>query len=122
MTREEFKQFVERTLEDVIQLVEKETGKTLSRNIAFRWIGRQPPELITKDIAEHITHRVYIDEDHIYPCVDIGVTDILEDGTVIVEAIIAGYSPRPFMPNWTGRDGPLVYMYGQNVIEKLTKS
>ena len=119
MTREEFKQFVERTLEDVIQLAETQAGKPLSRKIAFRWFT-QDSEPIRQDIAEHITQRIYLDEAHIYPIVDIGVGDILADGTVLIQAIIAGYSPRPFQKNWTGRDGPFVYMIGQNAFDKLS--
>jgi hypothetical protein len=85
MTREEFKQFVERTLEGVIRFAEEHTGKPLSRKIAFRWFS-QKSEPITENIAEHITQKVYIDENHIYPCIDIGVGDILDDGTVLIYA------------------------------------
>lgn len=122
MTREEFKQFVERTLEEVVQLAEKQTGKILSRKIAFHWFARESDPIITKDIAEYITQRIYIDENHIYPIVDIGVADVLDDGTVLIEAIIAGYSPQHFQKNWTGRDGPFVHMVSQNVIDKLSRS
>jgi hypothetical protein len=118
MTRDEFKQFVADTLEAVIQLAEKETGKALPRKIAFKWFSQTSAPL-REGIVEHITDRVFIDEEHIYPCVDIGVGDILEDGTVLIHANITGYSPRPFQKNWTGRDGPFVYIVGQNVLDKL---
>jgi hypothetical protein len=61
---------------------------------------------------------VYIDESHIYPCVDIGVGDLLEDGTPLIVASIAGYSPRPFQKNWTGRDGPFVRIVGAPFLNK----
>jgi hypothetical protein len=60
-----------------------------------------------------------VDEDHIYPCVDIGVGDLLEDGTPLIVANIAGYGPRPFQANWTGRDGPFVYILGQPFLNKI---
>ena len=118
MTRDEFKQFVADTLEAVIQLAEKETGKALPRKIAFKWFSQTSAPL-REGIVEHITDRVFIDGEHIYPCVDIGVGDILEDGAVLIHANIAGYGPRPFQKNWTGRDGPFVYIIGQNVLDKL---
>lgn len=118
MTREEFKQFVDSTLEGVIQFAEEYTGKRLPRKIAFRWFS-QKAEPITENIADHITQKVYIDENHIYPCVDIGVGDILDDGTVLIQAHVAGYGPAAFQKNWTGRDGPFVYIIGQNVIDRL---
>ena len=49
------------------------------------------------------------------------VNDILADGTVVIYANIAGYSPRPFQKNWTGRDGPFVYIIGQDVIDRFAK-
>ena len=117
-TRAEFTSFVERTLEDVIQFAEQYTGKTLSRRIGFRWIFSHN-EPICEAIAEAIVNKVYVDEDHIYPCVDIGVGDLSDDGTPIIVASIAGYSPRPFQKNWTGRDGPFVFIVGQPFLDKI---
>jgi hypothetical protein len=118
MNREEFKAFVEQTLEKVICFAEAETGQKLSRQFCFHWFGHAY-EKTCRDISEHITQRIYIDENHIYPCVDIGVTDILESGTLIISAGIAGYSPRQFQKNWTDREGPFVYIVGQRVFDKL---
>jgi hypothetical protein len=73
---------------------------------------------VREGVVEHITDRVFIDEDHIYPCVDIGVGDILDDGTVLITANVAGYNPGPFQKNWTDRDGPFVYMIGQKILDK----
>jgi hypothetical protein len=39
MTRERFTRFVEDELENVILLAEERSGKLLSRNVAFRWLG-----------------------------------------------------------------------------------
>ena len=118
MTRGEFKLLVVDTIEAVIRLAEKKTGKALPRKIAFKWFSQTSTPL-RGGIVEHITERVFIDEEHIYPCIDIGVGDILADGTVLIHANVAGYSPRPFQKNWTGREGPFVYIIGQNVLDKL---
>ena len=122
MKREAFKQFVEQTIEDVVRHAEEKTGKSLSRKIAFGWFHAIESELVRDDIAEYITKRVYIDENNIYPCVDIGVADILDDGTTLIWANVSGHSPRPFQKNWTDREGPFVYIIGQKLIDKLSAS
>jgi hypothetical protein len=116
-TRAEFIAFVEKALEDVIQFAEQYTGKPLSRAFSFRWLSQDKP--IDEGIVEAIVGRVYVDEDHIYPCVDIGVGDLSQDGTPIIVANVAGYSPCPFQKNWTGRDGPFVFIIGQPFLDKL---
>jgi hypothetical protein len=108
---------VEQTLEAVIQVAERHTGKTLPRSFGFRWLHQT--ESIRDGIAEAIVNKVFVDEDHISPCVDIGVGEPLEDGTPIIVANMAGYSPRPFQKNWTGRDGPFVFIIGQPFLSKL---
>ncbi|MCU1309515.1 MAG: hypothetical protein JWO20_640 [Candidatus Angelobacter sp.] len=118
MTRSEFKGFVERALEDVIRLAEQHAGKALPRNIAFSWLG-QKSQPIRESISDVIVNRVFMDEEHIYPCVDIGVGDILEDGTLLIVSNVASYSPRPFGKNWTDRDGPFVYIIGQPFLNKI---
>src|SRR5579859_5057156 len=100
MNREDFTAFVARTLDDVIQLAEQKCGKGLSRRIAFRWLGKSHP-IVSENIVEHIVERVFVDEEHIFPCVDIGVGDVLADGTLLIVANVAGYAPRPFGQNWT---------------------
>lgn len=120
MTKEDFQTFVEETLEEVIKLAEKESGKSLSRKIAFRWFS-QKDEPIKENIAEHITEKVYIDENNIYPCVDIGVGDITDDGTLTIFANIAGYSPRPFGKNWQEKEGPFIHIIGHEFLNKVGK-
>ena len=122
MTQEEFTEFVQSTLEGVLRQAEEHTGKKLPRRIAFCWLAnwlRKRSEVIREGIVEEIVRKTYVDEDHIYPCVDIGVGDLLEDGTPLIVASIAGYSPRPFQANWTGRDGPFVYILGQPFLNRF---
>jgi hypothetical protein len=122
MNRADFTSFVQQTLEDVVRYAEEHTGSNLPRPVAFQWLGdrhKRNGAPLRVGIVEAIVERVYIDEQHIYPCVDIGVGDILDDGTPLVVANVAGYGPRPFQKNWTDRQGPFVYIIGQPFLEKL---
>ena len=118
MNREEFAIFVQATLEEVTRLAEEKSGHPLQRKWAFRWLGDSQP-IITANIPEYIVSRVFVDEQHIYPCVDIGVGDILEDGSTLIVGNIAGYSPRPFGTNWTGRKGPFVHIVGAPFLNRV---
>jgi hypothetical protein len=119
MTRVEFTSFVERTIEGVVRLAEQKAGRKLSRNYAFQWLGQPSSSRVTNDIPAHIVERIFIDEEHIYPCVDIGVGDQLQDGSLLIVASVAGYAPRPFGKNWTGRDGPFIYIVGQPFLNRI---
>jgi hypothetical protein len=116
--KEEFTTFVATTLEDLIQLAEQKADKKLPRKFAFQWLGRSYPR-VTESIVEHIVERVFIDEEHIYPCVDMGVGDVLEDGSLLIVGSVAGYAPRPFGRNWTGREGPFVRIVGGPFLNKM---
>jgi hypothetical protein len=118
MNRGDFGAFVAKTLDDVIQLAEEKCGKELSRKIAFRWLGRSHP-VVSENIVEHVVSRVFVDDEHIFPCVDIGVGDVLEDGTLLIVGNVAGYAARPFGRNWTGRDGPFVRIVGGPFLNKM---
>lgn len=117
MTREDFAKFVESTIEEIISLAEEKCGRTLPRNYAFRWLGRSH-QVVADNIVDHIVQRVFVDEEHIYPCVDIGVGDLLEDGSLLIVGNVAGYAPRPFGPNWTGRTGPFVHVVGHSLLNR----
>jgi hypothetical protein len=118
MKREEFADFVEHTIEEVICLAEEKSGKTLPRKCAFRWLGRSHPT-VSDNLVDYIVERVFVDEEHIYPCVDIGVGDILEDGSLLIVGDVAGYAPRSFGPNWTGRMGPFVHVVGHPFLNRV---
>jgi hypothetical protein len=118
MERESFLAFVSQVIQDVILLAEKQTGRKLPERVAFQWLGKNHPR-ITQDIPEYILQRVYMDAEHICPCVDIGVGDLLEDGSLLIVANVAGYAPRAFGRNWTGRSGPFVYVVGAPLMARL---
>jgi hypothetical protein len=119
MNRDEFTVLAATTLDEIVQLAEEKCGKRLSRNLAFRWLGSSY-SVVSSDIPEYITERIFIDEEHIYPCVDIGVGDVLDDGTLLIVGIVAGYKPRPFGKNWTGRSGPFVPIVGAPFLNKIS--
>ena len=62
---------------------------------------------------------MFVDEQRIYPCVDIGVGDLLEDGSPLIVASVAGYAPRAFGENWTGRRGPFIHIIGGPFLSKM---
>jgi hypothetical protein len=119
MDRDAFRDFVRSTLESVVELAEEKVSRKLSRKFAFQWLGKNKPR-ITENIADYIVERVFVDEEHIYPCVDIGVGDLLEDETVLIVGSVAGYAPKPFGRNWTGRQGPFVRIIGAPFLARMS--
>jgi hypothetical protein len=117
MNREEFTTFVSTTLEDVIRFAEEKAGQKLPRRFAFQWLGCSQPR-ITENIVEQIVAHVFIDEEHIYPC-DLGVADLLEDGSLLIAGNVTRYAPRPFGRNGKGRDGPFVPIVGISFLNKM---
>jgi len=109
MTREEFTSFTEQTIENVIRAAEFKCGRLLSRDVRFQWLGHDP---IDGNVVEELVSKVFVAPDRIYPCVDFGVGAVDRKGRTLLVASIAGYAPGPFGPNWTGRDGPYVYVAG----------
>jgi hypothetical protein len=118
MQKSDFTEFVRDAVEDVVGLAEERAGKAIPRQLAFRWLGSND-EPIRERIVETIVNRVFVDENKIYPCVDLGVLDILDDGTPLLVAGVAGYDPRPFGRNWTDRDGPFVRIIGNAFLAKM---
>lgn len=121
MTREEFAEHVEWTLEKVIEFAEEKGRTRLGRKIAFNWVFHEG-ERIYQNIPEYIADRLFVNDELIYPCCDIGVGDILEDGTVVIVGSVSGYKPVPFQTNWTGRDGPFVYVVWEKAVNKMTSN
>ena len=76
-------------------------------------------EIITEGIAERIVEKIWEGPERIRPCVDIGVYEVLADGTPVIVGRIAGYPAGPFGINWTGRVGPFVYVVGGAFMDKV---
>jgi len=79
-TKADFAAFVERTLEEVVQFAEEYAHTVLPRKLKFRWLGHDAQ--IDDGIVEAIVGKVYVDPENIYPCVDIGVGDLSDDGSL----------------------------------------
>jgi hypothetical protein len=119
MTRDEFKAHVASSIEASISRLEEILGVPLPRDIAFQWIfGDQQRVYGAAEAIEAITSQVYVDREHIWPCVDLGPHRILSDGKLLIIGSRSGHPPRPFQKNWTGREGPFVLMYGGDFISK----
>lgn len=116
MTRDEFKAHTIASLEDSIIRLEGIIGVALPRDLAFQWLTEPDSCYFDDEVIEGIVARVYVDEDHIWPCVDIGPSKILPDGRLLIVATRAGHPPRPFGMNWTGRMGPYVLVYGGDFV------
>jgi hypothetical protein len=116
MTRDEFKAHTIASLEDSIVRLEGIIGVALPRDLAFQWLTEPDSYYFGDEVIEGIVARVYVDEDHIWPCVDIGPSKILPDGRLLIVATRAGHPPRPFSMNWTGRMGPFVLVYGGDFV------
>jgi hypothetical protein len=116
MNRDEFKTHTIASVEDSITRLEGIIGVALPRDLAFQWLREPDRYYFGNEVIEGITARVYVDEDHIWPCVDIGPSKILPDGRLLIVATRAGHPPRPFGLNWSGRMGPFVLVHGGDLV------
>src|SRR5882762_347259 len=120
MRRDDFKRHVLIRIDESIRAAEEALGAALPRDIVFQWISPKG-EKVAGDVAEEVARLVFVDEDLIFPCVDIGPSDLEADGRLLIGAIRAGYSPRPFGKNWTGADGPFVLIFGEALRKRIAE-
>jgi hypothetical protein len=118
MNREEFSNYVSMAIEEAIQFAEDKTGQKLPRKFAFLWFDR-PESRITENIVEHIVERVFIDEEHMCASVNLGVCDLLDDGSLLVLGSVYDDRLRPFKRNSNGREGPFSPMVGISFLNKM---
>ena len=121
MNREKFSAVVSTAVEDAVQFAEEKAGQKLPRRFAFQWLDRSSPR-ISEGITEEIVNRVFVDEQHIFPDVGLGVVDLLEDGSLLIIGIMEDYPPpRRFgpNPNRKGYEGPFVPIVGRSFLNKM---
>jgi len=111
MHKSEFRQHVITAIEDAIAFGEQKCGHSLSRKFVFKKLSQiksAEPAISQDDALDYLVSQLWVNENEIYPCYDLGVAAILPDGTLLLSGNRAGYSPRPWQKNWTGRNGPFV--------------
>jgi hypothetical protein len=108
MTRPEFVVHTAQALADVIKWAGEKVGVTLPSNYCVGRLGVRD-EVICADAVEYVVSHVYEAPDRIRPCVDLVVSELLRDGSVLVRFNVAGYEAAPFQQNWSGREGPYVF-------------
>lgn len=115
MTREEFKKFVDRTLDEVKQYAEVHSATSLSAQFKFKWLKDDCPTVYGRQqVIEEIVRLVFVSPDQIYPCVDLNID--LDEEYISLTAWIANYDPRPFQKGWTNRPGPFIYCINHRLI------
>jgi hypothetical protein len=119
MTREVFKTYVDETIESIIQEAERQSGRTLPRRYCFGFIKPSRVTIEQEQVSERLTQEIFIDEEHIYPCFDLILGDVLEDGRLLFVGYRAGFKPRPWEKNYQGRDGPLIRRFSQDFLDKI---
>ena len=121
MTRDDFKNHVEATIEELIAAAEKKAGRSLPRRYCFGYINPSRVLASQSEVADYITTEVFIDEEHIRPCFDLILGDTLDDGTLLLCGYRAHYEPIPWQESWCGssRPGPFNLMYSQQFLDKL---
>jgi hypothetical protein len=121
MTRDEFKKVVEEALEKLVVTAEQRLDKKFPRQYCLSGFGTM--EVVPGDTVEFLTNWVFVDEDHIYPCVDLFLDELLPDGRLRFRAYRAGFKPCAYgSQNWGGHDSGNVgpFKLGCNsFVEKL---
>jgi hypothetical protein len=111
MKESDFRKHIIEAIEDVIKFAEEKCGHPLSRKYTFQKLsklGTDELPMPQEKVVDYLVSQTWVNESEIYPCYDLGVAGILPDGTLLLTGNRAGYTPRPWQKNWTGRDGPFV--------------
>jgi len=108
MKKSEFKNFVGKTLKELKLYAELHMDKSLPNDFELEWgFSKNENRFVGMDnVVDEITTRVFLEENRIYPCVDLVVKEISKENRILIGGRIASYEPREFGPNWTKRIGP----------------
>jgi hypothetical protein len=127
MKFEDFYQFVDKSINELIETAEIYRNTEIAHDeIEFCW-GQLPKVRGREAVILEIMDKVYVDENKIYPCVDLYYRGV-ENGILTITGSRAGYEPREFGVGWSGRKGPFIYGAGNptdsemerfRIIEKL---
>ncbi len=119
MDKEEFKIFVAKILDELRLYAEIHADQSISGDIEFKWL-RENCKMVSgrKNAIDEIIRLVFVDKDLIYPCCNLDIMELTNEGNLRIEAWIANFKPGPFQNGWSGRPGPFIY----SVYEKFTNS
>ena len=94
--------------------------KSLPNDFELEWgFSKNENRFVGMDnVVDEITTRVFLEENRIYPCVDLVVKEISKENRILIGGRIASYEPREFGPNWTKRIGPFIYGVRQGLISE----
>ena len=118
MTREDFKAHVEKIIESVIETAEQRVGQKLPRHYCFNWISSKKEPVPQEQVSEFITEHCFVDSEHIFPCFDLGIGEMLDDGRLLLVGYRASFTPRPWEKGFGGKDGPFIRITGQKFLDR----
>jgi hypothetical protein len=104
--RECFVEFTEQALRASLFHAKVQCDIEMPDRYAFKWLASE--EIVRENVAEFVVQKVFLSENQIYPCLDLGVGGFLPDGTALIIGHVAGYAPQPFSVNGSGSVGPYV--------------
>ena len=121
MSLDDFIQFVDTTLGELILYAELHAGQSLRDcDLEYAWLGYDKTVTQGREpIVYEITDKVYLSEDKIYPCVDLIIEKPNSKEAILkITGGRAGYEPRPFQRGWSNRPGPFIYGIGRGIKSK----
>ncbi|PWG04026.1 hypothetical protein [Polaribacter aquimarinus] len=123
MKLKEFKIHIEKTLAELKLYAELHSGEKLPNDFDFEWrFSEKIKASGKKNVIELIAEKVYINENEIYPCVDLFVERITTENRILVSGRIAGFPPKKFGKGWSNRPGPFIYGIGNGISTKKVNS
>ncbi|GAB3168280.1 hypothetical protein [Telluribacter humicola] len=122
MSFEDFIEFVDKSIGELLLYAEVHANKSFSNHeLIFEWMSHDPTFIYGREnIVYEITDKVFVNEQEIYPCVDL-VIEKPDSGVSLLKIIgkRAGYAPRPFTIGWSNRPGPFIYGIGNGIKNPL---
>lgn len=119
MILDDFKKHIDKTLDELKLYAEMHCDRKLSGEFEFDWTSNKNNIITKKDaIINEIARKVFLNDNEIYPCVDLIIEDVTKKGIIIFKAQIAGFRPRPFQKGWSNRPGPFIYGINSHLIAK----
>jgi hypothetical protein len=111
MNESECRRHVIAAIEDAIAFGEQKCGHSLPRKFVFKMLSKISSDespMSEHETLDYLVSQLWINENEIYPCYDLGIAAVLPDETLVLSGNRAGYPPKPWQKNYTGRDGPFV--------------